>query len=69
MTKKQKALQDFVRDYWKKNGRGPSFREMASALHKSVPAVHYMIQRMIKDGTILYEGRGLTKAPHQEEMF
>ena len=53
LTKKQKELYDFLKDYIKKSGISPSFEEMKTALNlKSKSGIHTLITNLEQRGFI-----------------
>ncbi len=47
---KQKAVLDFIRQYQKDNGHGPTLEEIARALKKTVPTIHQHVQVLRNKG-------------------
>tara|TARA_B110000196_G_scaffold283332_1_gene265178 strand:+ start:295 stop:498 length:204 start_codon:yes stop_codon:yes gene_type:complete len=53
MTKKQKELLDFIRNYVKKNEMSPTYREMVKALNSnSLCHIGKMLDALAEDGKL-----------------
>ncbi len=63
LTKKQKCLLDFIRDFTDKNNLSPTYREIAAGLElKSVASVAEHIDNLVKLGALKKHGEGTARA-------
>lgn len=61
IEEKEKAVFQFIKDFLKKNGFAPSFREIASELHCSVSQSYYTCRKLREKGLISFlDGKNRT---------
>ena len=70
MTAKQKEILDFINEYQKINGHGPTLDEIAKKLQRSIPTIHQHVQALRTKGYIRLpslQARGVgVFDPHEE---
>lgn len=53
LTAPKPEIVRFVRDHWGRMGMGPTLREIAAAIHRSIPAVCDQVNWLVREGYLL----------------
>lgn len=52
MTKRQRQVYDFIKDFWHQNKKGPTFREIAGHLNSAVGNAYFIVQCLEAQGYV-----------------
>lgn len=69
LTTRQRSVYEFIESYILQKGYGPTVREIAEAVHLSIPStVHVHLKTLEEKGYIVRDPRNLAQSPYQANM-